>query len=260
MAFLQESEWMFLNEIAYNISFIYSFDDMRKTVLDRLNMLIGFDGAVFSLVDNHEVTNSISYNIGDKNIDLYEKNYSNGNPLYWLLISGYNMAYLQTELLTEEAMEQSNIYHNFYLPCRFKYAMGMNIVFREEVVGLVTFFRGKGRDDFTKRDLFIMDQLHKHLAYRLYYENKKGDARYFFAKGYHERISREFGLTGRESELLDYAVKGYSNEKIAGLMNISVNTVKKHFHSLYEKMHVTNRVQLLQGLPLSTDKINFDEL
>lgn len=49
MAFLQESEWMFLNEIAYNISFIYSFDDMRKTVLDRLNMLIAFDGAVFSV-------------------------------------------------------------------------------------------------------------------------------------------------------------------------------------------------------------------
>lgn len=73
MAFLQESEWMFLNEIAYNISFIYSFDDMRKTVLDRLNMLIAFDGAVFSLVDNHEVTNSVSYNIDDKNIDLYEK-------------------------------------------------------------------------------------------------------------------------------------------------------------------------------------------
>ena len=143
MAFLQESEWMFLNEIAYNISFIYSFDDMRKTVLDRLNMLIAFDGAVFSLVDNHEVTNSVSYNIDDKNIDLYEKNYSNGNPLYWLLISGYNMAYLQTELLTEEAMEQSNIYHNFYLPCRFKYAMGMNIVFREEVVGLVTFSEEK---------------------------------------------------------------------------------------------------------------------
>ena len=27
MAFLQESEWMFLNEIAYNVSFIYSFDE-----------------------------------------------------------------------------------------------------------------------------------------------------------------------------------------------------------------------------------------
>ena len=34
MAFLQESEWMFLNEIAYNISFIYSFDEMRRTVLE----------------------------------------------------------------------------------------------------------------------------------------------------------------------------------------------------------------------------------
>lgn len=43
-------------------------------------------------------------------------------------------------------------------------------------------------------------------------------------------------------------------------MNISVNTVKKHFHSLYEKMNVTNRVQLLQCLTLSTDKINYEEL
>ncbi len=47
MAFLQESEWMFLNEIAYNISFIYSFDEMRRTVLKWLDVLIGFDGAVF---------------------------------------------------------------------------------------------------------------------------------------------------------------------------------------------------------------------
>ena len=249
-----------LNEIAYNISFIYSFDDMRKTVLDRLNMLIGFHGAVFSLVDNHEVTNSISYNIDDKNIDLYEKNYSNGNPLYWLLISGYNMAYLQTELLTEEAMEQSNIYHNFYLPCRFKYAMGMNIVFREEVVGLVTFSEKKEGMTLQREISLSWISFINIWPTDFTMKIKKATRDISLLKDIMRRISREFGLTGRESELLDYAVRGYSNEKIAGLMNISVNTVKKHFHSLYEKMHVTNRVQLLQGLPLSTDKINFDEL
>ena len=43
-------------------------------------------------------------------------------------------------------------------------------------------------------------------------------------------------------------------------MNISIHTVKKHFHSIYEKMHVKNRVQMLQSLPMSTNKIDYDSL
>ena len=78
--------------------------------------------------------------------------------------------------------------------------------------------------------------------------------------GYNKRISSKFGLTRRESEVLNYAVKGFSNDEIAKMLNVSVSTVKKHFNSLYKKMHVNNRVQLLQSVPLSTDKINFDEL
>lgn len=260
MAFLQESEWMLLNEIAYNISFIYSFDEMRRKALQWLHMLMRFDGAVFSLVEGENVIDSVVYGMEEKGAADFEESCREDNPLFWLMISGRNAAWLQSELLTESAMEQSAFYQTFYRPRQYHYAMGMNIVFREDVVGLITFYRRREKGDFTKRELFVIDQLQKHLAYRLYYEAKKGDARYFYAKGYHEKICREFGLTVRESELLDYAVKGYSNEKIAGLMHISVNTVKKHFHSLYEKMRVKNRVQLLQSLPLSTDKINFDEL
>jgi hypothetical protein len=51
MPYLEENEWMILNELAYNISFIYSVDAMRKDVLNWLNLLINFDGAVFSLFD-----------------------------------------------------------------------------------------------------------------------------------------------------------------------------------------------------------------
>lgn len=260
MAFLQESEWMFLNEIAYNISFIYSFDEMRRKTLQWLRMLMRFDGAVFSLVEGEQVTGSVVCGMEENSAAVFQETYGEDNPLLWLMISGRSAAWLQSELLTDEAMEESGFYQKFYRPRQYHYAMGMNIVFREDVVGLLTFYRRRENGDFTKRELFITDQLQKHLAYRLYYEAKKGDTRYFYAKGYHERICREFSLTARESELLDYAVKGFSNEKIADLMHISVNTVKKHFHSLYEKMHVKNRVQLLQSLPLSTDKINFDEL
>ena len=92
------------------------------------------------------------------------------------------------------------------------------------------------------------------------YEAKKGDTRYFFAKGYHEKLCHQFGLTSREGEMLDLAVHGLGNEEIAQKMNISIHTVKKHFHSIYEKMHVKNRVQMLQSLPMSTNKIDYDSL
>ena len=59
---------------------------------------------------------------------------------------------------------------------------------------------------------------------------------------------------------MEYALQGLANEAIAEQMKISVNTVKKHFHNLYEKMHVKNRVQLLQCMPRSSEKIDFDEL
>ena len=93
-----------------------------------------------------------------------------------------------------------------------------------------------------------------------YMRLKKGDTRYFFAKGYHEKLCRQYGLTSREGEMLDLAVHGLSNEDIAQKMNISIHTVKKHFHSIYTKMNVRNRVQMLQSLPMSTNKIDFDAL
>lgn len=262
MPYLEENEWMILNELAYNISFIYSVDDMRKDVLSWLNLLIKFDGAVFSLfdTDKNELKNSIGYNIDKEHVRIYEKEYINKSPLRWIIRSGNSSAYKESDSLSNESIRTGDFYRDFYSPNKFQYCACMNIVFREEVVGLISIYKKHENGDFSARDLFILNQLQKHLAYRLYYESKKGDTRYFYAKGYHEKVCQEFGLTSRESELLNYAVKGLSNEDIAETMKISIHTVKKHFHSLYIKMNVNNRVQLLQSLPLSTDKINFDVL
>lgn len=67
-------------------------------------------------------------------------------------------------------------------------------------------------------------------------------------------------MTAREGEMLDLAIQGWSNDDIAKQLNISIHTVKKHFQSIYAKMNVRNRIQMLQCLPISTNKINFDEL
>ena len=51
MAFLNENEWILLNEIAYNISFIYTVEEMQQEMLNRwLPFLIPYDAAIFARI------------------------------------------------------------------------------------------------------------------------------------------------------------------------------------------------------------------
>ena len=52
-------------------------------------------------------------------------------------------------------------------------------------------------------------------------------------------------LTPRETEILDYLAKGYLYKEIADELFISKETVKKHIHRIYDKLHVQNRTEAL---------------
>lgn len=51
------------------------------------------------------------------------------------------------------------------------------------------------------------------------------------------------GLTGRELEILRLAAQGLSKPRIARLLTISPNTVKRHMANIYNKLGVANRTQ-----------------
>ena len=44
-------------------------------------------------------------------------------------------------------------------------------------------------------------------------------------------------LTRRESEILDLLAKGYRYKEIAEQLAISIETVRRHVHNIYEKRH-----------------------
>ena len=50
-------------------------------------------------------------------------------------------------------------------------------------------------------------------------------------------------LTKREIDVLEYLVKGYSNQQIANILNISKDTVKLYLKRIFLKMNVCNRVE-----------------
>ena len=50
-------------------------------------------------------------------------------------------------------------------------------------------------------------------------------------------------LTQRESEILQYIVKGFTNQQIGEKLVISETTVKNHLAHIYRKLNVSNRTQ-----------------
>ncbi|WP_162610848.1 helix-turn-helix transcriptional regulator [Gordonibacter sp. An230] len=61
-----------------------------------------------------------------------------------------------------------------------------------------------------------------------------------------ERLSREGGLSPRESEILAYLGRGHGIAYVAKTLVISESTVRTHVKSIYRKLGVSSREELLQ--------------
>jgi two-component system, NarL family, nitrate/nitrite response regulator NarL len=55
---------------------------------------------------------------------------------------------------------------------------------------------------------------------------------------------RPFGLTSRELQIVQAIVAGYSNKEISRRLSISQNTTKHHLSSIFDKLGVSNRLEL----------------
>jgi len=56
---------------------------------------------------------------------------------------------------------------------------------------------------------------------------------------------QDFGLTAREKEVITMIAAGYTNNDIAQKFGISSHTVKHHLTSIFDKLGVSNRLELL---------------
>jgi DNA-binding NarL/FixJ family response regulator len=65
----------------------------------------------------------------------------------------------------------------------------------------------------------------------------------FGASGAAERAAGEFGLTGREREILEQVAAGHSNKQIAADFWLSEQTIKYHLTNVYRKLQVGSRTE-----------------
>lgn len=58
-------------------------------------------------------------------------------------------------------------------------------------------------------------------------------------------IADHYSLSARERRVVEYVIRGHSNQAIARQMNVGVDTVKKHLTSIFVKLGVDSRTQLV---------------
>ncbi|UCC39698.1 MAG: helix-turn-helix transcriptional regulator [Candidatus Aminicenantes bacterium] len=81
--------------------------------------------------------------------------------------------------------------------------------------------------------------------YKLRMENSNGISLNIYPENLEHLIS-EYSITGREREILECILRGFSNREIQNRLFLSPHTVKNHNYNLYKKLGVRNRVELMR--------------
>ena len=222
---MRNKDWMMLNGIIYRIYATEDFRKMQRIFLERMRTLIPFDGAVFRLADGRKGEQAVcgEMTCGEEFME---------RELQEELYGGQSMVYRETDF-ADPGHQRG-------------YGLRMTLVHNEKYLGTVAFFRSPEREDFQYRDIFLLDMVKEHLAYRLD-EGEKTRARQEDVR-MEEELAVNCGLTRREMEILRCIMEGQGNRQIGETLVITENTVKKHILNIYRKLGVRSRVQLFKKI------------
>lgn len=243
MKTLETNDWIILNTIIYKVYTMEDFDGMRKELLEQLKLLVDFDSADFYLAsaeDEKKLDRPVMYNCDSNLSELYEElDYSRG-----IMLSGKSLIYRETDIISDESRVENEYYKKVYKPNNWHYSLQVVIAKDHHFLGTITFYRTIGKENFKYDDIFVLDMLTDHLAYRMEKHKKK-----LGEDGEKLTVTQaveKYGLTRRENTILCNLMQGKENPVICEELTISTNTLKKHILNIYRKLGIRNRVQLFK--------------
>ncbi len=131
------------------------------------------------------------------------------------------------------------------------YSMGSTLFENGILYGSITLFRDE-IEDFSEEDVFVLQILTEHITANLscLYPNgiKKSPA--FHCS---DDMVEKYHVTPRENEIISLIFKGLTNREIGETLFITENTVKKHLNTIFRKLNIRTRAQLVQMLFCKTN-------
>lgn len=248
---ITENEWKFINEIVLQIHGNEDIDSMRKELFDMLQYIVKFDYGAFFLCKDGGVTKPVGYNITKEELETNTGEMEEINPLKTLknlLMDPKHPAIRVSEYMFEEKLEDTEYYNLVWKPKNIRYSILVGIGYKGSDLGSINLYRTEERHDFSDKDLEIVNILKAHLNIRLW-----RDSQAYRIKPEQSSLKATYGLTDRETEIIELWSRGLTDNEISDRLCISKNTLKKHISNVFSKLEINSRVELLKIISSSTE-------
>lgn len=246
---LSAEEWDCINEVSLWIHAQTDIEVLQRGILDRLFKLIAHETSFFDLCcvsDGRLVFfNPVSTTMTDENLSDYYQNYELSDYVAWCFTAAEPIIYRDSDMISDDARERSVIYREWMKPIGIHYSMGSTVVDQGIIFGSITLFRNQDFPDFSDKDMAILSVINRHLAVHFSLLCPRG----VYPDDHRENIENlalASQLSEREVEVMRLVAEGYTNQKVGSMLFISESTVKKHLNTVYKKLGVENRIQLMR--------------
>ncbi|TAN60172.1 hypothetical protein EPN18_09075 [bacterium] len=133
--------------------------------------------------------------------------------------------------MTNKQFQRLALYNEFYKKYGIEYQMLMQVSGIGSVTTGITFNRGKR--DFSEQERLLLNLLGPHITQA--YNNAKAvqTLKNKITPRPRNTEKAKSKLTSRESEILFWVAQGKTNADVAGILNISLGTVRIHLEHIY---------------------------
>jgi DNA-binding CsgD family transcriptional regulator len=193
----------------------------------------------------------IACNMSDENLRSYEIYYQFRDPITPSLQRRRKTTAV-SEIISRKALERSEFFNDFLARDGLYFGINYYAYIAGQNIGDLRIWRGRGREDFERRDLEIVDAIGPAFTQAMRRALARENAhqpRISLTEAI-ELESAKVHLTAREKEIAAAVMFGKSDQQIAGELCISIATVRTHLKHLFRKLDVSSRAQLMRRIAL----------
>ena len=247
---LSQERWIQINNIAASMTRLNSIEQIRKLFLEQIQTIIPHKKAFFDLgylQDGNVIFfDSISLDMTDEELNAYYDHYLAADYIAWMLPRNKPVIYRDSDIISHEARQKTEIYQNWMKPMGVYYSIGSTLFYNGILYGSITLFR-QFDEDFSDEEVCILQFLTEHITANFTRKYPNGIKKSLSCKC-DSALSEKYHITSRENEIIALIFNGLSNREIASKLIITENTVKKHINTIFRKLNVRTRTQLVHSL------------
>ncbi len=245
---ITNQKWLQINNIILEIEKAINLEHLRLSFLEQISLIIPHAKSFFDLgylkQGNAVFFDARSTNMTENELNDYYKQYQSSDYIAWMLSGDGPVYYRDSQLISDDLRQKSAFYQNWLKPLGVYYSIGSSLFDHETLYGSVTLFRSH-ENDFSDEDVYILRILSEHLTAKLSSMYPQGIRKPDTIES-DSSFPEKYQLTSRENEIINLINHGLSNKEIAQKLCISESTVKKHNYSIFSKLNVHTRTQLIK--------------